>query len=507
VQGILKRIRRAATAGALSLMAVFNTAGAQDHDTQPSTRSPLFIQGAEALRKSAVYENAWIFSAAQDIIENSYYAPERVALAKDRFNSLRQSVRDGKMSAQVAINQILKDLDPHSYLDVRPLFHYRQRNDAQGSEAAGFDYRLDARGLRVTRVFYGSAAVDAGLLEGDVITKIDGEAPGAKTKDDLEGDICLIKRYDPKTRVKITVRRFIDGPLADKKLDCSPRKHSVQTRVLDGVGYIYLKEFSDGVSDDLRGAIDEMESRFGKRLKTYVLDLRGNPGGYLDEARQVIDLFVDSNKELFHTIDRNKNIIAFHAQPGDVLHGKRLAVLVDGDSFSASELTAESLQYNKRAVVIGTRTGGKGSVQSARPILPFHLDVPPQLKGMLYLTTELYAMKDGSSPQIKGVIPDITVLDDAMPSAEARSERQRPHALANPSNDGAALTKAEAARTQVCAVNAAFTQGYDHLKYATGAPDGALICALAHLQPSDASVARHNAAPSYAVAVPVRPNP
>ncbi len=238
----------------------------------------------------------------------------------------------------------------------------------------------------------------AGVRAGDYIAKIDGEeVRGLTLNDAVEKMRGLVN-----TPIKLTILR--EG--ADKPIDITVvrdiiKVKAVKYRVENDVGYMKITSFTEKTYDDLEDAITKIKEQVpADKLKGYVLDLRLNPGGLLDQAVSVSDTFLDRG-EIVSTRGRDpKDISRFDARPGDDIDGKPLIVLVNGGSASASEIVAGALQDHRRATVVGTTSFGKGSVQTI---------IPLSENGALRLTTALYYTPAGKSIQGKGITPDIKV--------------------------------------------------------------------------------------------------
>ena len=185
----------------------------------------------------------------------------------------------------------------------------------------------------------------------------------------------------------------------------------------DDVGYIRITQFNEQTTDGLKKAISDLTSRLGAdKIKGFVIDLRNNPGGLLDEAISVADAFLDRG-EIVSTRGRDlSDMERFNARPGDLTNGKPVIVLINGGSASASEIVAGALQDQKRATLVGTRSFGKGSVQTIIPL--------GDGNGALRLTTARYFTPSGRSIQAKGIEPDVTVLQVVPEDLKARTDTE-----------------------------------------------------------------------------------
>jgi carboxyl-terminal processing protease len=219
------------------------------------------------------------------------------------------------------------------------------------------------------------------------------------------------------TKIKLTVmRKGSDKPLEITLSRDVIRVRSVRSETLgDDVGYIRMTQFNEQTTDGLKKAITDIGAKISKdKLKGYVLDLRNNPGGLLDQAISVSDAFLEKG-EIVSTRGRNaEETQRFSARPGDLTDHKPLIVLVNGGSASASEIVAGALQDHRRATVVGTRSFGKGSVQTIIPL--------GSGNGALRLTTARYFTPSGRSIQAKGITPDIEVLQDVPDDIKAKTD-------------------------------------------------------------------------------------
>jgi len=219
------------------------------------------------------------------------------------------------------------------------------------------------------------------------------------------------------TKIKLTIMR--KGQ--DKPVEVTLTRETIRVRAVrwnnkgDDIGYIRLTQFNEQTTENLKKAIGEITAKVSKdKLKGYVIDMRNNPGGLLDQAISVSDAFLQKG-EVVSTRGRNaEETQRFNARPGDLTDGKPLIVLINGGSASASEIVAGALQDHRRATVIGTRSFGKGSVQTIIPL--------GSGNGALRLTTARYFTPSGRSIQAKGINPDIEVLQDVPEELKARTD-------------------------------------------------------------------------------------
>jgi carboxyl-terminal processing protease len=218
-----------------------------------------------------------------------------------------------------------------------------------------------------------------------------------------------------KIRLKI-MRKGADKPVEISIMRDVIRVRAVRSRIEgDDVGYIRITQFNEQTSENLKKALTDLNSQAGAdKLKGFVLDLRNNPGGLLDQAISVSDAFLEKG-EIVSTRGRNaEETQRFNARSGDLAKGKSIVVLINGGSASASEIVAGALQDHKRATVLGTRSFGKGSVQTIIPL--------GSGNGALRLTTARYFTPGGRSIQAKGIVPDVEILQDVPEELKARTE-------------------------------------------------------------------------------------
>ena len=311
-----------------------------------------------------------------------------------------------------AIGGMLTSLDPHSsYLNAKDFSDMRVQTRGEFG-GLGIEVTMENELIKVVSPIDDTPAAKAGVLAGDLISKIDGEnVRGLSLQDAVE------KMRGPRnTPIVLTiVREGADMPLEITIIRDIIRVRAVRHRMEgDDIGYLKISSFTEKTLDDLEAAIKEMRDDAGdENIKGYVLDLRLNPGGLLDQAVSVSDTFLDRG-EIVSTRGRNDNETRrYSARPGDLTNGKPIIVLINGGSASASEIVAGALQDHKRATVLGTRSFGKGSVQTI---------IPLGANGALRLTTALYYTPAGTSIQAKGITPDVRVEQPLPPELVGRLE-------------------------------------------------------------------------------------
>jgi len=319
---------------------------------------------------------------------------------------------DGKL-VESAINGMLQGLDPHSsYMDPKSFkdMQIQTRGEFGG---LGIEVTMEDGLVKVVAPIDETPAAKAGVMAGDIITHLDDEPVQGLTLNQ-----AVEKMRGPvntKIRLKI-MRKGQDKPTEVTIVRDIIRVRSVRSRVESSeVAYIRLTQFNEQTTEGLKKAIADMTTQIGAdKLKGYVLDLRNNPGGLLDQAISVADAFLEKG-EIVSTRGRNaEETQRFNARAGDLTKSKPIIVLINGGSASASEIVAGALQDHKRATVIGTRSFGKGSVQTIIPL--------GSGNGALRLTTARYFTPSGTSIQAKGIKPDIEVLQDVPEELKARTD-------------------------------------------------------------------------------------
>jgi carboxyl-terminal processing protease len=309
---------------------------------------------------------------------------------------------DGKL-IETAINGMLAGLDPHSsYMDPKS-FRDMQVQTRGEFGGLGIEVTMEDGLIKVVAPIDDTPASKAGLLANDLITKLDDEQVQGLTLNQ-----AVEKMRGPvNTKIRLTImRKGQDKPFEVTLMRDVIRVRSVRSHVEgEDVGYIRVTQFNEQTTEGLKKAIADISAKVpDDKLKGYVLDLRNNPGGLLDQAVSVSDAFLQKG-EIVSTRGRNpEETQRFNARAGDLTKGKPLIVLINGGSASASEIVAGALQDHRRATLLGTRSFGKGSVQT---IIPLGAN-----NGALRLTTARYFTPSGRSIQAKGIEPDIEVLQD-----------------------------------------------------------------------------------------------
>lgn len=339
----------------------------------------------------------------------------QLSLFGDVFEKVRTDYVEKPEEAKLiesAVNGMLTSLDPHSsYMDAKA-FRDMQTTTKGEFGGLGIEVTMEDGLIKVVSPIDDTPASKAGLLANDIITQID--------EDQVQG-LTLNQAVDKmRGPVNSTVKLKISRKEAKEPLDVSLTRdvikiRPVRSKVESGdVGYVRLTQFNEQTYDGLKTAIDKLQGEIGgDKLKGFVLDLRNNPGGLLDQAVMVSDAFLDRG-EIVSTRGRNPDETQrFSAKAGDLVKGKPIVVLVNGGAASASEIVAGALQDHKRATIMGTRSFGKGSVQSI---------IPLGGQGALRLTTARYYTPSGRSIQAKGIEPDQEVLQEVPDDLKGKDE-------------------------------------------------------------------------------------
>ena len=347
-------------------------------------------------------------SAISAVDANTYREMEQFMSVFDRVrNDYVDQVDDADL-IKGAIEGMLGSLDPHSsFLDARDFDNLRTQTDGNYG-GLGLSVTLEDGAVKVIAPFKDTPADKAGVKAGDYITHINGDLIYGGTLDEAVEEM----RGKPGTPISITIVR----PGRDKPFDVTMDRAIIDLKpvtweVKDQVGVISINSFSSDTGADVAAAIVGIDKSLGKKPLGYVLDLRSNPGGLLDEAVSVSDVFL-SRGEIVSQRGRSKSDIErYFAKSGDAAGGLPIIVLIDAGSASASEIVAGALQDHHRGLIMGERSFGKGSVQT---LLPLSND------SALRLTTARYYTPAGKSVQEGGIEPDINVPQLSDPDYKTR---------------------------------------------------------------------------------------
>ncbi len=344
----------------------------------------------------------------------------------DLFGDVFERVRsdyvekpDDQMLIESAINGMLSALDPHSsYLSPKNFkdMQVQTRGEFGG---LGIEVTMENGVIKVVAPIDDTPAFKAGILANDLITHLDNEQITGLT---LEQAVEKM-RGPVNTPITLTVmRKGREDPFDVKVTRDIIRINPVKARVEDDVAYIKISTFNEQTHASLVKSMDDMKKQIGPRLRGYLIDLRNNPGGLLDQAIAVSDDFLDRGAIVLTKGRNNEETQRAQARVGDAADGKPIVVLINGGSASASEIVAGALQDHKRATVIGTRSFGKGSVQTI---------IPLGANGAIRLTTARYYTPSNRSIQAKGIDPDIVVEQELPDELKSKVAAEKPRGEAS----------------------------------------------------------------------------
>ena len=329
---------------------------------------------------------------------------EDVYLLMDLLGATFQTIRDESVEevsyrkmVEKSINGVLTSIDPHSgFLDAEEMADMETQTKGEFG-GLGLEVGWDKDMVRITAPIDDTPGAKAGLQTGDYITHIDDVSVMGTSLNDA------VKKMRGKagTKVKLGIFRQGKKPFSVTITRDIIKVNPVKFETKGDIGYLRITTFSDNTSKKLKEAIEKMTKQIGQdKLKGFVLDLRNNPGGLLDEAVAVTDLFL-SQGEIVSTRSRKpEDTVRFSAKTPDLTNGAPLVILINEGSASASEIVAGALQDHKRAVIAGIKSFGKGSVQTLRQIPDF---------GAVKITTARYYTPSGHSIQAKGITPDVEI--------------------------------------------------------------------------------------------------
>ncbi len=298
---------------------------------------------------------------------------------------------------EAAINGMLSSLDPHSsYMNAKSFADMQVQVQGQFG-GLGIEVTMENGFIKVVSPIDDTPAAKAGLMPNDLIVAINGQSvQGLSLADAVER-----MRGPIDSSIKLTIKRGTRDPFDVTLKRAVVKIQSVKSQLIgDDVAYIRISSFNEQADSGVKAAMKAMRAKAGNKLAGIVLDLRNNPGGLLDQAVAVSDDFLDKGEIVSTRGRRPEDAQRFDAKPGDVTNGLPMVVLINGGSASASEIVSGALQDHHRAILLGTRSFGKGSVQTIIQ-LPGH--------GAMRLTTALYYTPSGRSIQAEGIKPDIVV--------------------------------------------------------------------------------------------------
>lgn len=345
----------------------------------------------------------------------------------DLFGDVFERVRadyvekpDDTVLIENAINGMLTALDPHSsYLSPKNFkdMQVQTRGEFGG---LGIEVTMENGVIKVVSPIDDTPAFKAGILANDLITHLDNEQINGLT---LEQAVEKM-RGPVNTPINLTIiRKGRDEPFDIKVTRDIIRINPVKARAEDDVAYIKVSTFNEQTHAMLVKAMDDMKKEIGPKLRGYLIDLRNNPGGLLDQAISVSDDFLEQGAIVLTKGRNNEETQRSQARPGDTADGKPVVVLINGGSASASEIVAGALQDHKRATIIGTRSFGKGSVQTIIPL--------GTTNGAIRLTTARYYTPSNRSIQAKGIDPDIVVEQELPEDLKEKIANEKPRGEAS----------------------------------------------------------------------------
>ena len=356
--------------------------------------------------------------------ENNSETYRQLHLFGEVFERVRadyvEKVSDSKL-VESAINGMLTSLDPHSGFLNKENFRDMQVHTKGEFGGLGIEVTMDNGLVKVVSPIDDTPAFHAGIKSGDLIFQLDDEPVMgitlAEAVDRMRGRVG--------TDIKLTIRRDGQEPFDVTITRAIITIQSVRSRIEKDIGYVRITTFNEQAADGLKKAVKGFRNKLGDKLKGIVLDLRNNPGGLLEQAVAVSDSFLERG-EIVSTRGRHKDDDnRYNAHPGDLTDGLPVVVLINGGSASASEIVAGALQNHHRAVIMGTRSFGTGSVQTI---------IPTGSLGAIRLTTALYYTPSGVSIQAKGIEPSIVVEQarfEAIDGSQRRREENLRGALEN----------------------------------------------------------------------------
>ncbi|UVC17912.1 S41 family peptidase [Mesorhizobium onobrychidis] len=312
---------------------------------------------------------------------------------------------DGEKLLDAAIKGMLESLDANSTYINPEAFHEMLFQNQGKYGGIGVDAVMEGGLIKVVAAVDETPAARAGLMPNDLIARIDGDEVQAMSKFEAADRM----RGATGTPVTLSILRKGHNPFDVTLLRDEIRTQSIKWQILDlDIGYVRISTFTEGTQEELEEAVFSLKKKAGGKLKGYIIDLRNNPGGLLTQAVSVSDSFLDFGEVLSIRGRRAEHSRSFSARTGDLADGMPVVVLINGGSASGAEVVAGALQDQKRATVVGTKSFGKGTVQSI---------IKLGEQGGLKLTTARYYTPSGRSIESKGIDPDIVVVQEGKPSS------------------------------------------------------------------------------------------
>jgi carboxyl-terminal processing protease len=320
---------------------------------------------------------------------------------------------------EAAINGMLSSLDPHSSYMSPKNFRDMQVQTRGEFGGLGIEVTMENGVIKVVSPIDDTPAAKAGLMANDLITHLDNEAISGLT---LEQAVEKM-RGPVNTPITLTVvRKGREQPFDVKVVRDVIRINPVKYHAEGDIGYVKISTFNEQTHANLVKAVEALDKKIGPNVKGFIIDLRNNPGGLLDQAIAVSDDFLEQGAIVLTKGRNNEETQRANAHAGDISDGKKIVVLINGGSASASEIVAGALQDHKRATLIGTRSFGKGSVQTI---------IPLGANGALRLTTARYYTPSNRSIQARGIEPDIVVAEAIPDDLKAKIGAEKPRGEAS----------------------------------------------------------------------------
>jgi carboxyl-terminal processing protease len=358
--------------------------------------------------KSELYQQLNLFGDVLERVRRDYVEPV-----------------EEKTLIENAINGMLTALDPHSSY-MNPKTYKDMQVQTKGEFGGlGIEVTMENGVIKVVSPIDDTPASKAGIQSGDLIFALDGEPVQGLTLQEAVEKM----RGKAGTPIKISIRRAGKDPFDVSLTREVIKVRSVRFRLEAGdIGYIRVTSFTEQTTSGVLDAVEKLKKEAGGKLKGYILDLRNNPGGLLDQAIALSDAFIDKGEIVSVKARKSEDVQRWNAKPGDVAGGLPIVVLMNGGSASASEIVAGALQDHKRAIILGTRSFGKGSVQTIMQVTG---------GGAIRLTTALYFTPSGRSIQKEGIKPDIEVEPAKIENITARAGFREENLRRSITNPGA----------------------------------------------------------------------
>lgn len=383
--------------------------------------SPVKAKGAKQDEQVNVYEMLNLFGEVMERTKSSYV----------------EEVTDKEL-IEAAINGMLTSLDPHSsYLDAED-YKYMSEQTQGKFGGLGIEITMESGVVKVISPIDDTPASKAGIMSGDYITDIDDQTVIGMTLNEAVSKL----RGKIGTKVKVTISRANTKPftvtMKREEIKIQSVKHEIKN---DDILYIRISSFNEDTSDAVESAVNSARKKLKNKLAGIVLDVRNNPGGLLDQAVKVSDLFMEQG-EIVSTRSRNEeDTVKFSATPGDIANHLPIVVMINEGSASAAEIVSGALQDHHRAVILGEKSFGKGSVQTVMPL---------RNNAAMRITTARYYTPSGRSIQAKGIEPDVEVKPAKLEEIESYgislSEADLKGALKNEQNTDGKKNKDDKAK-------------------------------------------------------------